>query len=50
MSARKEQMTLQAKWDTKFNAVTVKKGLQNRLKKQLKKNAAEEKRSGNKGD
>lgn len=50
MSSEKAQMTLQEKWGTKFNSVTVKKSLQSRLKKRLEKNAVEKERSGNKGD
>lgn len=49
MSEGGKQKTLQEKWNTKFNSVTVKKDLQGRLKNQLKKNAAGEKRSENKG-
>lgn len=50
MSSENHQMTLQEKWGTKFNSVTVKKSLQSRLKKQFKKNAVEKERSGNKGE
>lgn len=44
-----EGMTLQKKWESKFNAVVVQKSLQDRLKNQMK-NAVVKKRSGNKGE
>lgn len=45
-----KQMTLQQKWESKFNAVSVKKSLQNKLRTQMQKNAVVKKRSGNKGE
>jgi hypothetical protein len=44
-----ERMTLQKKWESKFNSVVVQKSLQDRLKNQMK-NAVVKKRSGNKGE
>lgn len=43
-------ITLQRKWESKFNAVSVKKSLQTRLKTQMQKNAVAKERSGNKGE
>lgn len=45
-----KELTLQQKWNSKFNAVSVKKSLQNRLKNKLRENAVEEKHSGNRKD
>lgn len=48
--SNEKKLTLQQKWNSKFNTVSVKKSLQNRLKNQMQKNAVVKKRSGNKGE
>lgn len=40
--------TLEEKWNSKLNRVSIKKNLQGRLKEQFRKNASAKKRSGNK--
>ena len=43
-------MTIKEKWSTKYNKVSKKKDIQQRLKERLKKNAVDNERSGNKGE
>lgn len=48
--SKKNQMTLKEKWCTKYNNVSKKKDIQQRLRERLKKNAVGNERSGNKGE